>query len=82
MIDRPVDNPKTCGNCVFSHRAGGPLVGDAAGLECRRYPPTAAPVAGPQGGIGAISVFPPVKSDQTCGEHSTMKGDSYAEKEN
>lgn len=72
-------NRPTCRTCQYAEPvAGGPIVGQNAGYECRRQPPAAFPAGGPGGAIAALSVFPPVKPDQWCGEHSTREGEANA----
>lgn len=51
----------TCRTCPYYER--GPKLGE--GL-CQRYPPTVHVV---QGGRGITTMQPPVKQDQSCGEH-------------
>ena len=38
-------------------------------VECRRFPPTLAIIASPQGLVNIVA-FPQVKGDAYCGEHS------------
>lgn len=54
---------QTCGACRHFHPTADLTVG-----ECWRYPPTAVPMQNPMGGIGAASIHPPVKRQDSCGE--------------
>ena len=51
-----------CRNCKHSHDES------PGGLTCRRYPPTALMIPGPQGGPLPCSLFPPIQPQHTCGE--------------
>lgn len=56
---------KSCRSCGYFLKFNG-------GLHCRRYPPTAFPVASqtPEGmQIRIHSSYPPINPDQPCGEY-------------
>lgn len=62
-----------CENCIHSHemRQAHEI---KKTLVCKRYPPTAHLVQQP-GGVGIMTIFPPVDIDGVCGEHSDKYGD-------
>ncbi len=54
---------ENCGNCKFRQAVIG------GGLECRRDPPTAMLIPGPGGRPVPVAFWPPVESEQRCGQH-------------
>jgi hypothetical protein len=56
---------KECGACVHFVKSPADVSGKVG--QCRRYPPTALLVIGPQG-PSILSDFPPTKKEFFCGE--------------
>lgn len=79
MEGTPRSKAETCLYCRFCNEvtAAGPIVGQPHPSECRRFPPAAFPVqAG--GGMGAAAFYPPVATNNWCGEFQP-KGDPDGE---
>ena len=53
-----------CGSCKHSHM----ILNNVSQFECRRFPPSVAPVPGPRG-ISTFVAFPVVTKDLKCGEY-------------
>lgn len=58
----------TCDKCKHSVQVGLHKEGNRIIAECRRYPPTAQVILGPEGKPSRITFFPEVNSTLTCGE--------------
>lgn len=75
MVESTQDRPPTCGNCRFwQNTAPNQIVGQPAGGECHRFPPTGQLVPAGPGQIGAAAVWPPTQGNQSCGEHKPIGG--------
>jgi hypothetical protein len=55
-----------CKNCLYFQKQQQMIVGQDSG-ECHRYPPTGFPVPSTQG-LQIMSIFPPTKATNSCGE--------------
>lgn len=59
---------RACGDCMFFQAA--PVLSGAQPGQgfCKANPPTAFPVPGPHGQVGAMQLWPPVNSTDWCGK--------------
>lgn len=63
---------RSCSTCAFAVQ---PPINPSMNIaektyECRRMPPQAQMIGGPNGQIMTMAVFPPTKADNWCGEYS------------
>lgn len=61
-----------CENCLFSVEVGIHKEGLRKIYQCRRYPPTAFLMVGPNQRPQTLSEFPIVQGDSFCGEHQIV----------
>lgn len=69
MIEKMESKRTTCRGCRFWQETGASqIVGQPAGGECHRHPPTGQLVPAGAGQIGAAAVWPPTQANQWCGD--------------